>query len=170
MKEKEFELFTLKTQKLENLCRALQEERRSLYQKLQENQSPGAAEETATNVEVAEQIKDIHQETKSHEEALSEATAAATPLAKEIANLKEEKSKLEEVAATFTISHISEKAVLPAEASEVLEHSDSLQGSQETAESTINLEFNLKEEMTPSTETLSENSQEIRDKEMETVD
>ncbi|MCI4382557.1 hypothetical protein PGIGA_G00016190 [Pangasianodon gigas] len=170
VKEKEFELFTLKTQKLENLCRALQEERRSLYQKLQESQPSRAAEDTATKVEVEEEIKGIHQEAKSHEDALSEPTPAATPLTKEIANLKVEKSRLEEVAATFTISHIHEQAVLPADASEVSEHSESLQVSQETAESTTDLEFHLEEEITPSTETLSDTNQEIRDKEMETVD
>ncbi|XP_053488128.1 taxilin beta b [Ictalurus furcatus] len=170
VKEKEFELFTLKTQKLENLCRALQEERRSLYQKLQESQPPGAAEDTATKVEIAEEIKVINQEAKSHEEVLSEPTTAATPLTKEIEKLKAEKSRLEEVAATFTISHICEQTVLPAEASEVSEHSESLQVSQETAENTTDLEFHLEEEITPSTETLSDKNQEIRDKEMETVD
>ncbi|KAJ8355843.1 hypothetical protein SKAU_G00186370 [Synaphobranchus kaupii] len=35
-KDKEFELFTLKLNKLEKLCRALQEERKGLYQKIQE--------------------------------------------------------------------------------------------------------------------------------------
>lgn len=166
MKEKEFELFTLKTQKLENLCRALQEERRSLYQKLQESQPPGAAEDTATKGEIAEEIKVINQEAKTHEEVLSEPTTAATPLTKEIEKLKAEKSRLEEVAATFTISHICEQA----EAIEVSEHSESLQVSQETAENTTDLEFHLEEEITPSTETLSDKNQEIRDKEMETVD
>uniref|UniRef100_A0AAX7SLA4 Taxilin beta b n=1 Tax=Astatotilapia calliptera TaxID=8154 RepID=A0AAX7SLA4_ASTCA len=34
IKEKEFELLTIKNQKLENLCRALQEERKSLYAKV----------------------------------------------------------------------------------------------------------------------------------------
>lgn len=170
MKDKEFELFTLKTQKLENLCRALQEERRSLYQKLEESQPPRAAEDTATKLEVAEEIKDIHQEAKSHDEALREPAAATTPLTGETENLKVEKSRLEEVAATFTISHISEHAGLPAEASKVSEHSESLQVSEKTDESITDLGFNLKEEITPSTETFSEKNQEIRDKEMETVD
>uniref|UniRef100_A0A8D3AMH4 Taxilin beta b n=1 Tax=Scophthalmus maximus TaxID=52904 RepID=A0A8D3AMH4_SCOMX len=35
IKEKEFELITVKNQKLENLCRALQEERKGLYDKVQ---------------------------------------------------------------------------------------------------------------------------------------
>ncbi|KAI5102473.1 taxilin beta b isoform 1 [Silurus meridionalis] len=169
MKEKEFELFTLKIQRLENLCRALQEERRSLYQKLQESQPPEAAEDTATKVEVAEEIKSVHQEGKSHEDALSEPSAAATPLTKELENLKLEKSRLEEVAATFTISHICEQTA-QAEASEVSEHSKSLQVSQETAEDTTDLECHPEEEITLSTETLSDKNQEIRDKEMETVD
>lgn len=169
MKEKELELFTLKTQKLENLCRALQEERKSLYQKLQESQSPGTAEDTATKVEV-EEIKDLNQEAKSHEEVLNEPNTTATALTKEIQNLKLEKSRLEEVAATFTISHFNEKTVPPAEASEVSEHSESLQVSQETAESTTDREIHLDEEITPSTETLSDKNQEIRDQEMNNVD
>lgn len=170
MKEKEFELFTLKTQKLENLCRALQEERRSLYQKLQECQPPGAAEDTANKTEVAEEIKSIHTEPKSHEEVLSESTTAATSLTKEIENVKLGKSRLEEVATTFTISHIREQAVFPAEANEVSGHSESLPLFQETAENTSDLEFHLEEKITPSTETLSDKNQEIRDKEMESVD
>ncbi|GAA6109351.1 taxilin beta b [Tachysurus ichikawai] len=168
VKEKEFELFTLKTQKLENLCRALQEERRSLYQKLQESQPTSVAEDTATKV--AEEIKGIHQEARSHEEAFSEATSAATPLIKETENLKVEKSKPEEVAATFIISHICEQEGLPAEDSEVSEHSKSLQVSQESPESTTWLEFHPEEEISLTTEPLSNKNQEIRDKEMEAVD
>lgn len=170
MKEKEFELFTLKTQKLENLCRALQEERRSLYQKLEETQPPGDAKDTTSKVNIEEEIKDIHEEAKGHEEALSEPTAAGTPLTKEIANLEVEKSKHEEVASMFKISHISEQAVLPAEASEVSEPSEILQVSQETSASTTDLEFHTEEKIVPSTETLSDKNQEIRDKELETVD
>lgn len=170
MKEKELELFTLKIQKLENLCRALQEERRSLYQKLQEGQSPGTAEDTATKVEVEEEIKDLSQEAKSHEEVLNEPNSHATALTKEIQNLKLEKSRLEKVAATFTISHISEQTVPQAEASEVSEHSESSQVSQQTAESTTVLETQLDQEISPSTETLSDKNQEIRDREMDNVD
>ncbi|XP_053365947.1 taxilin beta b [Clarias gariepinus] len=164
VKEKEFELFTLKIQKLENLCRALQEERKSLYQKLQENQPPGAAEDKATKVDVAEEIKDMHQAAEKHEEALTEPSGTATHLTKELENLKLEKCRLEEVAKTFKISHVHEQADLPVEGSEVLEHSQSLEESQETAEN------HLEEEIMPSTETLSDKNQEIRDKEMETVD
>ncbi|KAK3537557.1 hypothetical protein QTP70_013781 [Hemibagrus guttatus] len=168
VKEKEFELYTLKTQKLENLCRALQEERKSLYQKLQESQPPSAAENTATKVEGSEEIKDVHQEARSHEEALSEPTAAATPLSEE--DLKLEKSRSEEVASSFIISHIHEQEALPAEAGEVSEHSKSFQVPQEIAEKTTDLEFHLEEEITLSTESLSVKNQEIRDKEMEAVD
>jgi len=38
LKDKEIELFTMKNQKLENLCRVLQEERKTLSQKLQDAQ------------------------------------------------------------------------------------------------------------------------------------
>ncbi|XP_064809297.1 taxilin beta b [Oncorhynchus masou masou] len=49
LKEKEFELFTLKTQKLEKLCRALQEERNSLSHKLQEANPAAATSVVETN-------------------------------------------------------------------------------------------------------------------------
>ncbi|XP_052008988.1 beta-taxilin-like [Xyrauchen texanus] len=42
LKEKEFALFSLKTQKLERLCIALQDQRKTLYQKLQGSQQPGS--------------------------------------------------------------------------------------------------------------------------------
>ncbi|TSO25143.1 Beta-taxilin [Bagarius yarrelli] len=168
VREKEFELFTLKTQKLENLCRALQEERKSLYQKLQESQPSKATQDTVTEVEVAEEINNINKKEKNHEDAQSEPTAPEKPLIKEPENLKLEKSSIEEVAAKFTISHICEQAVLPEENSELSQHSDV---SQESAEITTDAEFyHVEEILISSTETLSEESQAIRDKEIETVD
>ncbi|KAG7229128.1 hypothetical protein INR49_013070, partial [Caranx melampygus] len=54
IKEKEFELITIKNQKLENLCRALQEERKSLYEKMQAGGQPGVTTSEATEEKVPE--------------------------------------------------------------------------------------------------------------------
>ncbi|XP_072546449.1 taxilin beta b [Salminus brasiliensis] len=192
LKEKEFELFTLKTQKLEKLCRALQDERKSLYQKLQENplsgaeagnldlQEPGGSDESLDvqkpTVEeakgvVAEETQVIHPEPRTSEEMLKEPSDAATPLTKELDNLKAEKARLQEIAASFNISHIPEQPVLLAEDSKISDHSettDSVQKPQDLTEASTDLEFHINEELNHST--LSEENQEIRDKEMETVD
>ncbi|XP_066498255.1 taxilin beta b isoform X1 [Hoplias malabaricus] len=197
LKDKELELFTLKTQKLENLCRALQDERKNLYQKLQENcqpdadvsdlkpqelggednslegQHPGSAEDVKPKEVVAEETKVVHQEPRTSEQILNESNPAVTHLNKELANLKAEMARPEiATAAAFKISHIPEQPVLPAKATEVSEHTESKDFIQEpldlTAAST-DLEVYLNQEI-PSTETLSGEDQEIRDKEIETVD
>ncbi|XP_062863188.1 taxilin beta b [Trichomycterus rosablanca] len=168
VKEKEFELFTLKMQKLENLCRALQDERKSLFQKLQEKQDPEAAEDNHSDT-IVEPVEKIP-ETQAGEN--KEPNATATPLTKEITTLKAEKSRLEEMAAVFAISHIPEQMVLPDEASEVSQQSDSTDSVQKLIEPTkvsTDPEFHP-EEITIPTKTLSDECQEIRDKEMETVD
>ncbi|XP_066498263.1 taxilin beta b isoform X2 [Hoplias malabaricus] len=173
LKDKELELFTLKTQKLENLCRALQDERKNLYQKLQESQHPGSAEDVKPKEVVAEETKVVHQEPRTSEQILNESNPAVTHLNKELANLKAEMARPEiATAAAFKISHIPEQPVLPAKATEVSEHTESKDFIQEpldlTAAST-DLEVYLNQEI-PSTETLSGEDQEIRDKEIETVD
>ncbi|KAI4884568.1 hypothetical protein NFI96_010425 [Prochilodus magdalenae] len=208
LKEKEFELFTLKTQKLEKLCRALQDERKSLYQKLQENRQPGAdvgdlepqelgleddtlesqqtggqtssletqqpraAEDPKTKEVAAEQTKAVLQEPLTSDKSPSEPTVAATLLTKELANLKAEKARLQEVAASIKISHIPEQPILSVEAGKLSEHSestDSTQEPQDLTEVSSDLEFYLNQEI-PSTESWSDETQEVRDKEMETVD
>ncbi|XP_017555459.1 taxilin beta b [Pygocentrus nattereri] len=207
LKEKEFELFTLKTQKLEKLCRALQDERKNLYQKLQENrlpvddadnletqehggekdsleaqqpsgqassletQQPEAAEHTEKE-EVAETTKTNSQEPMTSEVILNDPTTTTSLLTKELANLKAEKARLQEVATSFKISHIPAQPVLTVEASKLSEHSestDSVQDIQDLTEASTDLGFYITQEI-PSTETWSDENQEIRDKEMETVD
>ncbi|XP_053700731.1 taxilin beta b [Synchiropus splendidus] len=85
LKEKEFELVTVKNQKLESLCRALQEERKSLLGREHQEEGPD----------------------KSPEEVPSPATPAAeTPLTQELAKLKSEQELLKEIATSFKISHM----------------------------------------------------------------
>ncbi|XP_038864956.1 beta-taxilin-like [Salvelinus namaycush] len=133
LKEKEFELFTLKTQKLEKLCRALQEERNSLSHKLQEA-NPAAATSVAemkenetkenenSEVPAAEKPIETPSENPSNEsptlkvpvatETLAvitpapEKPAPATHLTSELENLKAQKSRLQEIQMSFTLSNV----------------------------------------------------------------
>ncbi|XP_051502447.1 beta-taxilin-like [Myxocyprinus asiaticus] len=193
LKEKEFELFTLKTQKLEKLCRALQDERKTLYQKLQGSQQPGVDATVATEqvpaenegvTEATEEIAVTKEEVAASTEVdtqdptqdtpiqpTSESPVDATPLTKELADLKAEKARLQERAAAFTIQHH-----LPPEACEdsnrcgFSESSDTTQYRQQATGGENELEQNFTEEMGPLTDTLSEENQELRDKDMESVD
>ncbi|CAL8284073.1 unnamed protein product [Lota lota] len=90
LKEKEFELFTMKNQKLENLCRALQEERKTLAQKVQE--AGGSAP--------------VGDAPKPKEEKEEE------PKEPELASLKAEQARLQEIATSFTISHVVPEELL----------------------------------------------------------
>lgn len=121
IKEKEFELVTVKNQKLENLCRALQEERKKSYEKVQgaggqpdDNMSKPTEKESAEVVETPKEP----QEDQTTAAPASSATPAAlaapaaaaptleSPLTKELAKLKSEQARLKEIASSFTISHI----------------------------------------------------------------
>ncbi|KAJ7990782.1 hypothetical protein DPEC_G00290490 [Dallia pectoralis] len=101
LKEKEFELFTIKTQKLEKLCRALQEERNSLFHKLQEANSSDSTDVPETN---KNQTKD-----QGNPEVPAEKPAKSTPvtpLTRELDSLKAQKSRLEEIQMSFTLSNV----------------------------------------------------------------
>ncbi|XP_047467037.1 taxilin beta b [Mugil cephalus] len=114
IKEKELELLAVKNQKLENLCRALQEERKSLYEKVQGggSQPDANAAEPAEKEgsEVQEAAKDQEKEIKPVQNTAAAAPAATpavtTPLAEELAKLKAEQARLKEIASSFTISHV----------------------------------------------------------------
>ncbi|KAG7465716.1 hypothetical protein MATL_G00156460 [Megalops atlanticus] len=100
LRDKEFELFTVKTQKLEKLCRALQEERKDLQQKLQQTGGQPSGEEAEANANAEEVI--------TPEEASPEVTPAEeTPLTKELASLKAQQARLQEIASSFMVSHVA---------------------------------------------------------------
>ncbi len=177
LKEKEFELITLKTQKLENLCRALQDERKTLHQKLHGSQQPGAkdsaATEPITTEETTEEVAVTKEEVTVSTEAVTQdadtpieptckSPAEETLLTKELANLKAEKARLQELSTAFTIHRH-----LPPEAYEdtnsCVESTDDAQGEQQ-----VYTEFNFTEETV--TDTMSEEQQDLRDKDMQSVD
>lgn len=114
IKEKEFELVMVKNQKLENLCRALQEERRSLYEKVQGagGQPEGSASKPAEKqVSEAQQEQEVQENSKAAEDQsgptpTKAAATAETPLNKELAKLRSEQARLKEIASSFTISHV----------------------------------------------------------------
>lgn len=180
LKEKEFELFTLKNKKLENLCRALQDERKTLYQKLHGSQqaddaaaaasvtsekSTEATEEVAvTKEEVLVSTEVVSQDPETPIDPVCESPADATPLTKELTNLKAEKARLQELAEAFTIR----RHMTP----EPCEDSNSCVESADAThcEEQVDVELNFTEEMQPLTDTLSEEHQELRDKDMQSVD
>ncbi|XP_062325210.1 taxilin beta b [Osmerus eperlanus] len=197
LKEKEFELFTVKNQKLEKLCRALQEERKSLHQKLQEAQQGGTnggetLETVTTEVpeateEKANQSPSVAATTNASEdasEAASEApvvsTPVETPLTRELASLKAEQSRLQEIASSFTISHVLEQLSEDTESSESVEshgHTEASQGPEENHIEECNgchgdhtEETTVSHDLTNQEETLGGEAQELRDEEMENVD
>ncbi|XP_068608544.1 taxilin beta b [Brachionichthys hirsutus] len=102
IKEKEFELVGIKNQKLENLCRALQEERKSLHVK-----APGAGREEADSITREPREEEDFEVLETPEETENSNPATLQdPLTKELAKLKTEKAHLKEIASAFTISHV----------------------------------------------------------------
>ncbi|KAM8914412.1 taxilin beta b [Spinachia spinachia] len=113
IKEKEFQLITIKNQKLENLCRALQEERKTLYGKVQgaESQPHNSAEPKEKEAPEELETPKVPEDKDGVHKTASPASAAAespeTPMIKELAQLKAEQSRLKEIAGSFTISHVT---------------------------------------------------------------
>ncbi|XP_017556559.1 beta-taxilin isoform X2 [Pygocentrus nattereri] len=95
-KGKELEMFTLKIAKLETLCRALQEERRVLYDKIKEIRLQGFAA-SALVKGTEEELPELNQ--------LSEPEVARNPvLTAEMEKLWKEQARLEEFAASLMAS------------------------------------------------------------------
>lgn len=164
IKEKEFELVTIKNQKLENLCRALQEERKSLYDKVQgAGDKPDGKTSEPTEKEEPE-VLPTPEVPKDDRPVQSTAASAATPtietpLAKELAKLKSEQARLQEIAGSFTISHI-----IPTE-TDVSQSQGLSEGVQEPEENHIQ-ESNGEHPQ----EAQEDGEQEQRDLEMQSVD
>ena len=165
---------------MEKLCRALQEERKTLYQKVQEasghpdvsSASEPTEKESPTVLETAVE-KPNEEQAKPSTEAPPE-TPKTSPveilLTKELSKLKSEQSLLQELASSFRISHMIPEELLAQEwehtevvqDSEEQHHSESCSGDQ-TQEITFP-ENGTKEDGTD------DGIQEQRDLEMEMVD
>uniref|UniRef100_A0A3Q3KBM2 Taxilin beta b n=2 Tax=Monopterus albus TaxID=43700 RepID=A0A3Q3KBM2_MONAL len=161
IKEKEFELVIIKNQKLENLCRALQEERKSLYEKVQ-----GAGSPPDVNTEQTEKVLEMQETPKNpnNEHLIQNTTAPAaahagtlmleTPLTKELAKLKAEQARLKDIAGSFTISHVIPTETVISQSQELSEdvqdseknhtedsNGEHLQGVEDGYQEQINLEM-----------------------------
>ncbi|MBN3318596.1 TXLNB protein, partial [Atractosteus spatula] len=117
LRDKEFECFSLKIQRLENLCRALQDERTTLYKKIAE-------------------VRNVREESKEKEEVVKEELTEELTWPKELIALKAEEARLQNIAASFMVSHVLEE---PPESSDSLEDSEASEAtcakpSQEAAE------------------------------------
>ncbi|XP_044022680.1 taxilin beta b [Siniperca chuatsi] len=166
IKEKEFELVTIKNQKLENLCRALQEERKSLYEKMQ---GAGGQPDSNTTETTEKEVLETPQVPKDDDPIQNTAAPASavpagtltleTPLTKELAELKTEQARLKEIAGSFTISHVIPTETLVSQSQGLSE------GIQEPGENHI-VESNGEHLQ----EVAKDGYQEQRDLEMESVD
>lgn len=99
MRSKEYECFVLKIQRLENLCRALQEERNELYKKIKQAQFP---EEVNGNGILEEEDDDEEHDTKT------------TPSPSEQASIElheSDKRMLKQLAEAFRVSHKAEDSL-----------------------------------------------------------
>ncbi|XP_015713898.1 beta-taxilin [Coturnix japonica] len=99
MRTKEYECFVLKIQRLENLCRALQEERNELYRKIKQAQLP----EEVNGNDILEDDDDTNTNPSSPEQASIELYAA-------------DKNMLQELAEAFRVTHKAEET-LPSDSS-----------------------------------------------------
>ncbi|NXS19633.1 TXLNB protein, partial [Mystacornis crossleyi] len=97
MRSKEYECFVLKIQRLENLCRALQEERNELYKKIKQAQFP---EEVNGNSILEEEEEEDDTDT--------------TPSSSEQASIElheSDKRMLKQLAEAFRVSHTAEESL-----------------------------------------------------------
>ncbi|NWS04874.1 TXLNB protein, partial [Motacilla alba] len=100
MRSKEYECFMLKIQRLENLCRALQEERNELYKKIKQAQFP---EEVNGNGLLEEEEEDDEED-----------DTKTTPSPSEQASIElheSDKRMLKQLAEAFRVSHKAEESL-----------------------------------------------------------
>lgn len=123
-----------------------------------------AGEVTVTNEEVVPSTEEV---TQNSHAPIHPAPPQVTPLSQELASLKVEKALLQELAESFTIRrHLPPEAYEDSNSCELSESTDVIQDEQQAS----GVEAEIQQNFTQETETLSEEHQEIRDKEMETVD
>ncbi|KAI1897532.1 hypothetical protein AGOR_G00084240 [Albula goreensis] len=115
-KDKEFELFTLKVHKLEKLCRALQEERKGLYKKIQEIKLDNKIEVTVKGEQTAKEDKNTDE--ASNPAPVTTPASATTPdpapalnllsddlpLTEEMVRFQAEQARLQEFASSLLVS------------------------------------------------------------------
>ncbi|KAF1633430.1 Beta-taxilin, partial [Eudyptes filholi] len=94
MRSKEYECFVLKIQRLENLCRALHEERNELYKKIKQAQFP----EEVNGIGILEEEEDADVSPSSSEQASIELRTT-------------DESMLKELAEAFRVSHKAEESL-----------------------------------------------------------
>ncbi|XP_054486038.2 beta-taxilin [Agelaius phoeniceus] len=100
MRSKEYECFVLKIQRLENLCRALQEERNELYKKIKQAQFP--EEVNGNGILEEEEEDDEEDDTKT----------TPSPSEQESMELHEsDKRMLKQLAEAFRVSHRAEESL-----------------------------------------------------------
>ncbi|NXK26603.1 TXLNB protein, partial [Arenaria interpres] len=92
LRSKEYECFALKIQRLENLCRALQEERNELYKKIKQAQFP----EEVNGNSILEEEEDADAGPSSSEQAGIQLRAADESMLKELAEAFRVSHKVEE--------------------------------------------------------------------------
>ncbi|XP_069708106.1 beta-taxilin [Phaenicophaeus curvirostris] len=100
MRSKEYECFVLKIQRLENLCRALQEERNELYKKIKQAQFP---EEVNGNGILEEEEDDNNDDNNDMNPSSSEQASIELRATDE--------SVLKELAEAFRVSHKTEQSL-----------------------------------------------------------
>ncbi|XP_014916404.1 taxilin beta b [Poecilia latipinna] len=161
IKEKEFELLTIKNQKLESLCRALQEQRKNLSKQVQGAQPDKHTDEQAQKEggdvpEAATDQKEDHPAQDTGNPASAESPVQTTPLTEALAKLKAEQALLKEIAGSFTISHTT-----PTESADSQSHglSEGIEGPEEK-----------QGEESKHQDVHEDQNQEQRDREMESVD
>ncbi|XP_066035077.1 beta-taxilin [Chamaea fasciata] len=99
MRSKEYECFMLKIQRLENLCRALQEERNELYKKIKQAQFP---EEVNGNGILEEEEEDEEDGTETIPSSSEQAS---------IELHESDKKMLKQLAEAFRVSHKAEESL-----------------------------------------------------------
>lgn len=109
LRDKEIEVFTVRTQKLENLCRALQEERKDLLHKLD-----GAKGAQHSDTE----ITDAKQAGERVKELVAQSKAPESPLTTELISLRAQHDRLREAAESLAVSHTLQGDPEPSENAE----------------------------------------------------
>ncbi|KAK7904214.1 hypothetical protein WMY93_016821 [Mugilogobius chulae] len=119
LKDKELELILLKNQKLENLCRALQQERKGQQDKKDEPEQPELNQDLSAEPKPTEEhnpgVEQSADSPSSPPAAPEVPQPAPVPTktspkesakTQELARLKAQQARLEEIASSFTISHV----------------------------------------------------------------